>query len=582
MGLNFLPWTYKKPYSLMLISRLVAFAFVIVVALLVALATFLKDPADSATRLPANLDLRSIDLPAEPFDNLALLYTDFDLETAKNVTHEVVSDQLTGLIRNELNINLDTKTIESLVQKAVSERIDDQMIEGFYAVLTPDAAADQAADDQSIVDFGNRVGEAAADLMLAMQGEDGALTKALEGQGLAALNTAIRPRFIRLQRVAYLQIPEESYVPEVAVTGSTRANRRATIRARTGSPVAQILANRGDYVEAGQTLLILEDDGRQAQRLQVLANIAQAEANLISAQANINSAQALLAQGQTGLSDAQENQADILALGDFASDTQRRNATSGVTQATQNLNVAQSGLAQAEAGLAQAEASLESAQASLVQIDLDIARLTITAPFSGRIEERHVEIGSSINPGDMIFTLADLSVMTVSAQVSDSLRQKIALGSLASVRIGDGADALTLEGPITFIDATSDGATRTFEVEMRLENRFENGQPLIVDNQFATVTFSNEPKQVFRIPQSALTSASITSNSDGTTGILTLDQNDRVEFTEITFADYSDGGELLIDASRLGQGAIRLITGRGGFVKIGDRVNAREQHRSID
>ena len=580
----------------MFVSRLIAALFVVVVGGLVFLATLLRDPADSATRLPADLDIENVDLPSAPFDALAAAYAPFEGDEALAATQNLAREQLNQLISENLVTELDGDTLSALINDAIEERITQRKVAELNDILTdgvPDEEVDEGeealeeeapgpinplvltAEEQRVINFGDAVATETIEIFLGLQTAKGGLTRALEAAELPELKTAIRPRLKRLPRVTYLEIAQEDYTPLAEVTGSTAVNRRTDVRARTGSPVEEILVDTGDMVASGDVLIRLADDGRQAQRLQALASIAQAEANLISAEANIDASTAQISQAETSLSDAKETEADIIELGDFASDTQRRNAASGVLQAEQNLAVARSGLAQAEAGLAQAQASLESAEAALVQIDLDIERLTIRAPFAGRIEDRSVELGASVNPGDAVVRLTDVEIMLAQAQVSDRLRQDVSLGDMAQVRVGDGDTALYLEGPITLIGATSNAATRTFLVEVELQNEISDGELLIVDNQFAKVTFAKESEPMYRIPQSALTSASVAGSSDGTTGLLTINDENKVTFTEITFADYNEGGELLIHADRLGAGPIRLIVGRGGFVEVGDQVDAR-------
>ena len=183
------------------------------------------------------------------------------------------------------------------------------------------------------------------------------------------------------------------------------------MRARTGSTVTELLVERGDDVTMGQVLMRLDPDDRPARRAQALASIAQGEAGILQSNANLSAAEAQLTQAQTALEDAEDNLADTQTLvdGGARGANALRDAEVRVEQAEQSLLVAESGLAQAQAALAQAEASLLSAQASLEQIDLDIERLTITAPFSGRVEERFVELGSSVNPGEPVVRLAELN-----------------------------------------------------------------------------------------------------------------------------------------------------------------------------
>ncbi len=576
----------------MFVSRLIAFLFVVVVGGFVALATILRDPADTATRLAVDLDIKSVELATEPLDTLAAGFSKGDLATSATTLRSEVAALVTDILLANVQIKLPRPQVHDMVDLAVADRLDEQTVMGLAGLLAPEDQEEGDNDDpegarisvlalsedeQRIVNFGDAVGQIAIEALLAVQGEDGPLAIALNEANLPPMHDAVRPRLTRLQRVAYRTIAQEAYTPRVEATGATEVYRRAEIRARTSSPVEAIFVDKGDFVERGQTLATLQEDGRDAQRLQAMASIAQARASVQSAQAALDSAVAQISQAETSVADARESQSDVIDLGDFASDTQRRNAEFAVTQALDSLNVAKAGRAQAEAGLVEARANLESAEANLVQIDLDIDRLVIQAPYAGRIERRAVELGSLVNAGEAVFTLADMDPMIVTAAVSDQVRQTLSLGDEVDLTIGDGSTALALSGPISLIDTTSDAATRTFEVEVEVANPLVDGQPKIADNQFATLTLASPPRAMYRIPQSALTSASLELDDEGTTGLLLVGAEDRVEFVEVTFADYNDGGELLIDAARLGAGPIRLIVGRGGFVKIGDLVNPREQ-----
>ena len=573
----------------MFVSRLIAALFVVVVGGIVFLATSLRDPADSAVRLPAELEVETVSLPSAPFDALAQAYAPFEAEQALAATIRLAQEQL-GRLLPALKPELGQTGLDRVIEEAVQSHFTATKIAELHDLLSEERRTGQratssggtsanplvlSAEEQRVITFGDAVAAEIIAIFTGLQSAEGGLTRALEQAGLPALQSAVRLQIKRWPRVVYEEIAQEEYTPLVEVTGSTAVNRRTQVRVRTGSTVEEVLVDAGDMVESGDILVRLADDGRQAQLLQARASIAQAEANLLSAQANIDVSTAQISQAETRLSDARDAQSDIVALGDFKSETERRNAVSAVLQAEQDLAVARSGLTQAQAGLAQAQASLQGAQAAQVQIELDIGRLTVRAPFAGRIEERFVELGAAVNPGDPVVRLADVATMLVQAQVSDRLRRDLHLGDSALVSIGDGATAVQLEGPITLIGTTSDANTRTFVVEVELQNDITAGAPLIVDNQFAKVTFAKARAPVYRIPQSALTSASITGSSDVITGLLTLDEDDRVTFNEINFADYNEGGELLIHADRLGTGPIRLIVGRGGFVDIGDQVDAR-------
>ena len=104
------------------------------------------------------------------------------------------------------------------------------------------------------------------------------------------------------------------------------------------------------------------------------------------------------------------------------------------------------------------------------------------------------------------------------------------------------------------------------------------GNFTFADNQFATAYFVEPEQQVYRIPLSTLTSASIDDQGEGSTGLRVVDGQDRVAFLPLDQSDYAEEGDLLIAANRFGSvPALRLIVARGGFVEIGDKVLAREE-----
>ena len=410
--------------------------------------------------------------------------------------------------------------------------------------------------ERRVIEFGDAIADRAVLALMRFQAENGPLATALIEAGKIEQVVGISARVTRMARVAVRTINLETYVPVRPTPASTEVERRADVRARTGSTVQEWLVERGDDVVAGQTLLRLDPDDRPARRAQALATIAQGEAGIFQSEANLAAANAQLSQAETNLKDAQDNLADTQTLvdGGARGANALRDAQVRVEQAQQNLSVAQSGLSQAEAGMAQAEATLLSAQANLEQIDLDIDRLTITAPFAGRIEDRLVELGSSINPGEAVARLAEMDTIKVTAQVTDDLRQILQMGQEIDVTIG--ADETRHQGTLTFIGATSGDQTRTFEVQITLPNPIDpSGQYTFADNQFARAFFEEPEQQVYRIPLSTLTSASIKDDGTGSTGLRVVDETSRVAFLPLEQSDYAEAGDLLIAAERFDRGS---------------------------
>lgn len=69
-------------------------------------------------------------------------------------------------------------------------------------------------------------------------------------------------------------------------------------------------------------------------------------------------------------------------------------------------------------GVAQAEQSLDTASLRLLNANGNAAKLSIVAPFSGVITAKNAEIGNLASPGVSLFTLADISQMIVTVDIS--------------------------------------------------------------------------------------------------------------------------------------------------------------------
>ena len=150
----------------------------------------------------------------------------------------------------------------------------------------------------------------------------------------------------------------------------------------------------------------------------------------------------------------------------------------GITQAdldiaSLDLDIARRELQQLNDQVANQDASLDATQKELdLQINVrennrnDIQRqLDLSAARAGRngiLTWVNDDIGASVNPGDVVARVADLSSFKVEATVSDIHAAKLALGGAVNVRIGK----TSLRGQITSVrPAVQDGIV-TFVVQL--------------------------------------------------------------------------------------------------------------------
>ena len=83
------------------------------------------------------------------------------------------------------------------------------------------------------------------------------------------------------------------------------------------------------------------------------------------------------------------------------------------------------------------------------------------------VEDVHVEIGDYVNPGQGCATIVDLNPMLMVGRVSEKDVLDLKLGELATGILADGR---TVQGPVTFVGQQSDPQTRTYAVEIQLDN----------------------------------------------------------------------------------------------------------------
>jgi len=121
-----------------------------------------------------------------------------------------------------------------------------------------------------------------------------------------------------------------------------------------------------------------------------------------------------------------------------------------------------------EVAIAASEARRQAAEAHLQRQILNLARTRVTAPFDGVVEDLHLDEGDYAGPGDSCATLIDLDPMLVTAQVTEEQVEYLQLGTPVS---GTTRLDRPVEGELSFIGNQSDAVTRTYAVEITVDNQ---------------------------------------------------------------------------------------------------------------
>ena len=183
-----------------------------------------------------------------------------------------------------------------------------------------------------------------------------------------------------------------------------------------------------------------------------------------------------------------------------------------------------------EVAIAASAARREAAEAHLERQKLNLARTQITAPFDGVVEDLHLDEGDYAMPGDACATLIDLDPMLVAAQVTEEQVEYLRLGSRVkgSTRIGR-----PLEGELSFIGNQSDPVTRTYTVEITVDNEdYGLRSGLTVSLRVA----------LDEVKAHGIAPSLLTLNKQGEMGVRLIDAGNRVVFSPVKIIEDGPDG----------------------------------------
>ena len=237
----------------------------------------------------------------------------------------------------------------------------------------------------------------------------------------------------------------KSFPLSAEALGNARANESVEIRAKITATLMEIRFEEGQYVDAGDILVKLDD-------LEPAADLAAAKATQVEAEASFKRSKELF-----------------------------RNKVGSESQ-----------LLQDEAKKIASEAMVSVAEARL-------ADTVVRAPFAGRIGLRRVSIGSLLGPSTVITTLDDTSVIKVDFDLPEvylsRLEKGLAVRALSAAWPGE-----EFIGEVSSVDTRVDPVSRTIRVRSIMPNTNGHLRP----GMFLAVTLLKDTVSALVIPERAL------------------------------------------------------------------------------
>ncbi len=243
--------------------------------------------------------------------------------------------------------------------------------------------------------------------------------------------------------VAHPQLKD--FAEKVEALGTVRANESVDLTAKVAGRVAAIKFREGQQVHAGDVLIELDSD---------------------------------------------ETRADLAAAQAAASESRSQFKRSQELFQTHVLSEAQ--LDQLQATVLSNDAKVQAARSRLND-------RIISAPFAGRVGLRNVSLGGLVNPGTVITTLDDTSVVKLDFSVPEVFLAQVKTGLQIQARTSAYADRL-FTGQVASVDTRVDPVSRAVTVRALIDNKDGSLKP----GMFMTVQLVRPEGKALFIPEQAI------------------------------------------------------------------------------
>lgn len=265
-------------------------------------------------------------------------------------------------------------------------------------------------------------------VLLACQGsDDGAVRLAVEAPPVEAVQA----------RSGALPLEER-------LNGVVKARNQVAVRPEVAGPVVEVLVQSGEAVERGQPLVRL-DDATVRQQLR------QSEANLRLSEASAREARAQVAEIE-----AQVVRSRSLAAQELISDL--------------DLEMQEAQRAAAEANAEQAEARVDEVRATVEERRAAIAKTLVRSPLTGRVGQRHAEVGMMVDTGTLLFQVGNLEEVVVEIPLTERMLAYVQPGQTTLLTV-QGREEAPLRAELSRISPFLDEATFSTVGEIDVDNR---------------------------------------------------------------------------------------------------------------
>ena len=285
----------------------------------------------------------------------------------------------------------------------------------------------------------------------------------------------------------------DSYIVTRAYTGEIAALRSSDLGFTRGGELMQVFVEEGDRVTSGQPLAQLDTQNLQAQRRQLEAQQAEAQARLLelergARQEDIAAAQAEVRDiaSQLQLQEQQRSRREFLyeegaisreQLDEFAFGAETLKAR--LDRAKSNLNELLNGTRPEQ--VAAQRAVVQQLEASIADLDIDLSKSTLQAPFEGIVSARQVDEGIVVGAGQSVVRLVENEAPEARVGMPENAANRLPPGTPVTVTVGTAQYSATVRSVLPEVDPDTRTQIVIFQLEPAAITQLNPGQTVRVD-----------------------------------------------------------------------------------------------------
>ncbi len=286
--------------------------------------------------------------------------------------------------------------------------------------------------------------------------------------------------------VQVADVQRAAVVRTIAAEGILFPLTQSAVTPKISAPVREFRVNRGDHVQKGQLLAVLENRDLTAAAVESKGLYRQAEAayqsttaaslpeEIEKAKLDLQSAREALDAAEKLYHSRQElyregaiarrlvDEADVA----FVQAKSQRDIASKHLDALQNVG--------SQAQINGAEGQLEAAKGRYQGAEAQLLYSQITSPLDGVVADRPLYAGEMASPGSPLLTIMDISKVIARANVPIGQLKYLKVGNSSTVT---GSDGLSCPAKVTVVSPAVDPNSTTAEVWVTADNPKEGLKP---------------------------------------------------------------------------------------------------------